>query len=74
MRLLRALPALTLLFGARASSSFDSRAPAPHRNDVRDLLDVCASINTVLAVPDAVGILNGVGVIGASKRLSIASL
>jgi hypothetical protein len=73
MRLLRALPILSLLFGARASF-LDSRAPAPHRNDVRDLLDVCATINTVLVVPDPVGIVNGVGIIGASKRLSIASL
>jgi hypothetical protein len=67
MRLFRVLPALSLLFGARASSSLDSRAPAPHRNDARDLLDVCASVDTNLVVPDILNILTAVGVIGASK-------
>jgi hypothetical protein len=66
MRLFRVLPALSLLFGARASS-LDSRAPAPHRNDVRDLLDVCASLDTEVVVPDQLGILTAVGVIGASN-------
>jgi hypothetical protein len=63
MRLSRVIPALSLLFGARASS-LDSREPASHPLDVRDLLDVCASINTELAVPDLLGVLTAVGVIG----------
>ena len=41
MRLFRALSALSLLLGARASF-LDSRQPVPHRLDVRDTPDVCA--------------------------------
>ena|ERR1700761_9101262 len=63
MRLFRALPILSLLFGARASS-FDSRAPTAHPHDARDLLDVCSSVDTELVVPDLLGILTAVGVIG----------
>ena len=42
MRLFRALPVLSLLFGARASF-LDSRQPIPHRLDVRDTPDVCVN-------------------------------
>jgi hypothetical protein len=42
MRLFRALPALSLLLGARASF-LDSRQPVPHRLEVRDTPDVCAA-------------------------------
>ena len=35
----------SLFCGARASS-LDSRSPAPHPLDARQLLDVCASVNT----------------------------
>jgi hypothetical protein len=66
MRFFRVLPALGLLFGARASS-LDSR----HRNDVRDLLDVCASVNAQIAVPNLLGILTAVGVVGGFQRLLI---
>jgi hypothetical protein len=67
MRLFRVLPALSLLFGAGASaSSLDSRDPTPHRNDVRALIDVCASINVQLVVPDLLGVLTAVGLIGGS--------
>ena len=62
MRLLHVFPILSFLFGARASS-LDSRALAAHPLDARDLLDVCASINTELVVPDSFGILTAVGVI-----------
>ena len=42
MRPFRALPALSLLLGARASF-LDSRQPVSHRLDVRDTPDVCAA-------------------------------
>ena len=67
MRLSRVLPALGLLFGVRASQ-LDSRVP--HTLDARDPLDVCASLNTELVVPDLLGILTAVGVIGASTVVS----
>ncbi|KAH9961979.1 hypothetical protein BC827DRAFT_1341618 [Russula dissimulans] len=54
MRFFCVLPALGLLFGARASS-LDSRAPAPHSLDVRDTPDTCASLDTLLIVLDFVG-------------------
>ena len=63
MRLFRVLPIITLLFGARASS-LDSRQPAAHSLDARDLLDVCASVNTNLVVRDLFGVLTAVGIIG----------
>lgn len=62
MRLLHVFPILSFLFGARASS-LDSRALAAHPLDARDFLDVCASVNTELVVPDSFGILTAVGVI-----------
>ena len=65
MRFFRVLPALSLLLGARAS--FNSREPAPHRLDTRALLDVCVSINADLVVPNALGILTAVGLLGASR-------
>jgi hypothetical protein len=43
MRLLHALPILSLLFGASASS-LDSRLLNAHPLDARDLPDVCASL------------------------------
>ena len=64
MRLSRVLPALGMLFGARASQ-LDSRAP--HAVDTHD---VCASLNTELVVPDLLGILTAVGLIGASTFVS----
>ena len=64
MRLLPALPVLSLLLGARASS-LDSRGPASNRLNVREpIVDVCASINAELVVPDLLGILTAVGVVG----------
>jgi len=69
MRLFRLLPTLTLLFGARASS-FESREPAPHPLDARDLIDVCASIETELVVPNLLGILGAVGILGESTFIS----
>ena len=63
MRLFRILPTLSLLFGVRASS-LGSREPAAHPLDARDLLDVCASVNVNLEVPDILGVLKAVGVIG----------
>jgi hypothetical protein len=66
MRFFRVLPALSLLLGARASS-LDSREPAPHRLDTRALLDVCVSINADLVVPNALGILTAVGLLGAPR-------
>jgi hypothetical protein len=58
MRLLRTLPALGgLFFGARASAS---------RLDVRAIIDVCASLNVDLAVPDKMGKATAAGVVGAS--------
>ena len=65
MRFFTVLPVLSLLLGARAHS-LDSRDPVPHRLDVRDTLDVCGSLNTELVVPDILGILTAVGVIGES--------
>jgi len=67
MRLSRVLPALGLLFGARASQ-LDSRVP--HTLHARDALDVCASLNTELVVPDLLGVLTAVGLIGASTFVS----
>ncbi|KAI9439301.1 hypothetical protein H4582DRAFT_2076004 [Lactarius indigo] len=61
-RLFHALPVLGLLFEARASS-LKAREPAAHPLDVRDLLDVCASVNTQIAVPDVHGVLTIAGVI-----------
>jgi hypothetical protein len=72
MRLFKLFSLLSLFFGARAFS-LKSREPAPHPLDVRDLLDVCASINIDLAVPDLLGILTAVGVIGRSTSHCIAS-
>jgi hypothetical protein len=66
MRFFRVLPALTLFLGARASS-LDSREPTPHRLDTRQLLDVCASINAQLIVPNALEILTAVGALGAPR-------
>jgi hypothetical protein len=54
MRLSRVLSTFCFLFGACASS-LDSRAPAAHPLDARELLDVCASVNTELVVPDLLG-------------------
>jgi len=54
MYLHRVLPILGLLLGARASS-LDLRDPVPHRLDVRDTPDVCATIN--LAFPVVGGIV-----------------
>jgi hypothetical protein len=65
MLLFRVLPVLSLLLGARASS-LDWRDPAPHRLDVRDTPDVCGSVNSEIVVPDLLGILTAVGVIGGS--------
>ena len=64
MRLSRVLPALGMLFGARASQ-LDSRALR-----AVDAHDVCASLNTELVVPDLLGILTAVGLIGASTFVS----
>ncbi|KAH9051581.1 hypothetical protein EDB83DRAFT_2316717 [Lactarius deliciosus] len=47
MRLFRVLPVLSLLFGTGASS-LQSREPAAHPLDARDLVDVCASVHTPL--------------------------
>ena len=64
MRLFRVLPIFSLLFGTRASS-LDSRAPDAHPLDARDLLDVCASVDTDLVVPNLLGgILSAAGAIG----------
>jgi hypothetical protein len=63
MHLFRILPILSLLFGAHASS-LDPRRPDAHPLDARDLSDVCGSLNTELVVPDLLGILTAVGVIG----------
>ena len=65
MRFFTVLPVLSLLLGARAHS-FDPRNPAPHRLDVRDTPDVCASLDIELVVPDILGILTAVGVISES--------
>ena len=64
MRLFSVLPVLSLLLGTRASSH-DSRGPAAHRIDVRSpIIDVCVTLDTELVVPDLLGILTAVGVIG----------
>ena len=63
MRFFRVLPALGLLFGARASQ-LDSRVP--HTLDTRALLDVCADISLDLIAPDLLGILTLLGLVGAS--------
>ena len=65
MRLFCILPVLSVLLGGRASS-LDSRDPAPHRLDVRDTPDVCGLVNSEIVVPDILGILTAVGVIGKS--------
>ena len=65
MRLFCILPVLSLLLGGRASS-LDSRDSAPHRFDVRDTPDVCGLVNSEIVVPDILGILTAVGVIGKS--------
>jgi hypothetical protein len=44
MRLFRVLTVLSLLLGARASS-LDLRQHIPHRLDVRDTPDVCATVD-----------------------------
>src|SRR6266702_4435547 len=62
MRLFRILPILSLLFGARASS-LESREPAAHPLDARDLLEVCASVNVELVVPNLLGVLTAVGIV-----------
>jgi len=63
MRLFRTLPALGgLFFGARASAS---------RLDVRATIDVCASLDVELVVPDLLGILTAVGVVGASTYIRL---
>ena len=67
MRFLRVLPALGLLFGARASQ-LDSRVP--HTLDTRDLLDVCADIKVDLIVPNLLNILKAAGLVGASTFYS----
>ena len=66
MRLFRVLPTLSLLFGA----CVDSRQPAAHLLDARDLLDACASVNTELVVPDLLGNQTPVGVIGQFNTLN----
>ena len=64
MRFFRVFPFLSLLFGASASS-LDSRAPAAHPLDTRELLDVCASVNVDLEAPNLLGnVLGATGVIG----------
>jgi len=73
MRLFRLLPTLGLLFGARASS-FNSREPAPHPLDARDLIDVCASLDTELVVPNLLGILSVVGVLDVCLCISALPL
>ncbi|KAN0135202.1 hypothetical protein V8E53_007093 [Lactarius tabidus] len=74
MRLFHVLPILGLLFGVSASS-LDSRAPAAHPLDARELLDVCASVNVDLLAPDLLGDLLGVsGVIDVCLCLSALPL
>lgn len=63
MRLFHVLPILSFFFGARASS-LDSRQRDAHPLDTRDVLDVCASVDAGLVVPDVLGILTAVGNIG----------
>ena len=59
------LPVLSLLFGVRASN-VESRNAVPHPLDVRDTVDVCATLDTDLVVPDFLGRMTGVGSISAS--------
>ncbi|KAH9051576.1 hypothetical protein EDB83DRAFT_2521972 [Lactarius deliciosus] len=73
MRLFRVLPVPSLLFGARAAS-LQSREPAAHPLDARDLLDVCASVNAELVVPDLLGVLTAVGVVDVCLCLSALPL
>ncbi|KAH9170201.1 hypothetical protein EDB89DRAFT_2230753 [Lactarius sanguifluus] len=73
MRLFRVLPVLSLLFGARASS-LQSREPAAHPLDARDLLDVCAPVNTDLVVPDLLGVQTAVGMVDNCLCLSALPL
>jgi hypothetical protein len=61
----RLLPVLSLLFGARASN-VDSRNAVPHPLDVRDTVDVCATVDTGLVVPNFLGKMTNVGYISAS--------
>ena len=64
MHLLPVLSVLGLLIGTRASS-LDSRAPASHHLDARQpILDVCATINAELAIPDAQEEVHLIGDIG----------
>ena len=66
MRLFRALPILSLLFGARASS-LDSRQSDAHPLDARDVSDVCTLLSSgSLSVvdPDLFFALLGSGVYG----------
>jgi hypothetical protein len=74
MRLFKLFSLLSLFFGAHASS-LKSREPAPHPLDVRDLLDVCASIDTRLSVPDLGSplLLIYVGIVGRSTSHRIVS-
>ncbi|KAH9051506.1 hypothetical protein EDB87DRAFT_1694447 [Lactarius vividus] len=73
MRLFRVLPVLSLLFGARASS-LQSREPAAHPLDARELLDVCASVNADLVVPDVLNVLTAVGALDICLCLSALPL
>ena len=73
MRLFHVLPILSLLSGASASS-LDSRTPAAHPLDTRELLDVCASVDVDLDGPELLGNLLGAsGVIGQFDTHSIDS-
>ena len=63
MHLFHVFPILSILFAAH-TSSLDSRASAAHPLDARDLLDVCASIDTNLVIRDWFGVLTAVGIIG----------
>ena len=71
MRFFCVLPALGLFLRARASS-LDSRGPASHPLDVRATPDTCASLHTSLVVPDLLGILTAVGLIGVFILHSIS--
>jgi hypothetical protein len=65
MHLFKLFSLLGLFFGARASS-LKMREPASHPLDTRGLLDVCASVNADLDVPNLLGISTTIGVIGLS--------
>ncbi|KAH9975089.1 hypothetical protein BGW80DRAFT_1225415 [Lactifluus volemus] len=73
MRLFKLLSLLGLFFWARASS-IKMREPASHPLDTRELLDVCASVNADLTVPDLLGILSLVGVIDVCLCISALPL